>query len=235
MSKGILYAMPTTLGSEDYRHVIPAEIVKTIIETRHFAVENIKTARRYLRKLDKSFPIDDSTFFILNKNSNESDCYPMLKPLNDGHNVGILSEAGCPGIADPGSELIKLAHDKGHFVSPLTGPSSILLALIGSGFNGQNFAFSGYLPKERKERVRKLKYFENTVKRENQTQIFMDTPFRNIHVLEDLLNELADDTKICIACDLTLPTERIQTMTVKNWRENAFDISKRPTMFVIGR
>lgn len=235
MSKGILYAMPTTLGSEDYRHVIPAEIVKTIIETRHFAVENIKTARRYLRKLDKSFPIDDSTFFILNKNSNESDCYPMLKPLNEGHNIGILSEAGCPGIADPGSELIKLAHEKGHFVSPLTGPSSILLALIGSGFNGQNFAFSGYLPKERKDRVRKLKYFENTVKRENQTQVFMDTPFRNIHVLEDLLNELADDTKICIACDLTLPSERIQTMTVKNWRENAFDISKKPTMFVIGR
>lgn len=235
MSKGTLYAMPTTLGSEDFRHVIPSEIAKLITETRFFAVENIKTARRYLRKLDRTFPIDESTFFILNKNSDEGDCYPILKPLNEGHNIGILSEAGCPGIADPGSVLIKLAHEKGHFVSPLTGPSSILLALIGSGFNGQNFAFTGYLPKERKDRIRKLKAIENIVKRENQTQIFMDTPFRNIHVLEDLLNELADDTKICIACDLTLPNENIQTMSVKDWRENAYDISKRPTMFVIGK
>lgn len=235
MTKGKLYLLPTTLGSEDWRHVIPQEVVNIAISTRHFAVENIKTARRYLRKLDRTFPIDESTFLILNKKTPPEELYAMLKPLKEGHSLAIISEAGCPGIADPGAELVALAHEKGYFVSPLVGPSSILLALIGSGFNGQAFSFHGYLPKDRKSRIGALKNLERTSQKEGSTHIFMETPFRNMNLLEDLLNELLDDTLLCIACDLTLPTERIQTMRVADWRTHAFDLSKRPTLFLIGK
>ena len=235
MSKGTLYLLPTTLGSESWTHVIPQEVAELARNMRYFAVEDIKSARRYLRKLDRSFPIDDSTFFILSKRSAPEDLPKMLKPLKEGHHVAIISEAGCPGIADPGSELVALAHQKGFFVSPMVGPSSILLTLIGSGFNGQSFAFHGYLPKDRKSRIQTLKNYERTARQTNQTQLFMETPFRNMNVLEDLLNELMDDTQLCIGCDLTLPSQRIQTMSVVKWRENAFDLAKRPTIFAIGR
>jgi 16S rRNA (cytidine1402-2'-O)-methyltransferase len=235
MAKGKLYLLPTTLGSEGWQHVIPEEVAQLARELRFFAVEDIKSARRYLRKLDRSFPIDESTFFLLNKKTPPDELYKMIKPIKEGNNLAIISEAGCPGIADPGSELVAEAHRAGIFVSPLTGPSSILLALIGSGFNGQEFSFHGYLPKERRDRIKNLKSYEKTAKYDNVTHIFMDTPFRNMNVLEDLLNELMDDTLVCIACDLTLPTERIQTMTVAKWREHAFDLSKRPTMFLIGK
>ncbi|MDX1651341.1 MAG: SAM-dependent methyltransferase [Brumimicrobium sp.] len=235
MGKGRLYLLPTTLGSEQWQHVIPSEVASLASETRHFAVENVKSARRYLRKLDRNFPIDDSTFFELNKKTAPEELSSMLRPLKEGFNLAIISEAGCPGIADPGSDLVALAHQKGFFVSPLTGPSSILLALIGSGFNGQSFAFHGYVAKDRKQRVRDFKDFEKIASKTGQTQIFMETPFRNMNLLEDILNECMDSTLLCIACDLTLPTERIQTMTVAKWRENAFDLSKRPTMFLIGR
>ena len=235
MKKGKLYLLPTTLGSENWEHVIPKDVADFAKETRHFAVEDIKSARRYLRKIDRTFPIDDSTFFVLSKKTVLSELPMMLKPLEDGQNVAIISEAGCPGIADPGAELVALAHEKGHFVSPLTGPSSILLTLIGSGFNGQSFAFNGYLPKERKLRIKTIKDFERKVKHENQTQLFMETPFRNMNMLEDLLKELMDDTLLCIGCDLTLPTERIQTMSVAKWRDNAFDLDKRPTIFALGK
>ena len=235
MAKGKLYLLPNTLGSEDWRHVIPKEVAAIATQTRFFAVENIKSARRFLRKLDKSFPIDDSTFFLLNKKTQPEELQAMLRPLKDGESLAIISEAGCPGIADPGAELVSLAHKKGYFVSPLVGPSSILLALIGSGFNGQEFSFHGYLPKERKRRVSEIKNLERTVQREGSTHIFMETPFRNMNLLEDLLNELMDDAQLCIACDLTLPSERIQTMSVVDWREHAFDLNKRPTLFLIGR
>jgi 16S rRNA (cytidine1402-2'-O)-methyltransferase len=235
MAKGKLFLVPTTLGSEDWRHVIPAEVAEQTIRLRHFAVEDIKSARRYLRKLDREFPIDDSTFFTLNKKTPPEELLAMVKVMADGHDLGILSEAGCPGIADPGADLVALAHRKGYFVSPLTGPSSILLGLIGSGFNGQQFSFHGYLPKERKDRIRSLKEYEREARISSATQIFMDTPFRNMNVLDDLLNELQDDSLLCIACDLTLPTERIQTMRVADWRENAYDLSKRPTMFLLGK
>ncbi len=235
MTKGKLFLLPNTLGSEDWRHVIPNEVAIIASRTRYFAVENIKSARRFLRKLDKTFPIDDSTFYLLNKKTPPEELLSMLRPLKDGHNVAIISEAGCPGIADPGAELVSLAHQKGHFVSPLVGPSSILLALIGSGFNGQEFSFHGYLPKERKRRIGSIKNLERTAQKEGSTHIFMETPFRNINMLEDLLNELMDDTQLCIACDLTLPTERIQTMSVADWRDNAFDLNKRPTLFLIGK
>ena len=235
MGRGRLYMLPTTMGSESWEHVIPAEVAEIAKKTRYFAVENIKTARRFLRRLDRSFPINDSTFFILNKKTPPTELPEMLVPIRNGHDVAIISEAGCPGIADPGSDLVALAHQKGMWVSPLTGPSSILLGLIGSGFNGQSFSFNGYIPKERKQRVRTFKDFERMANTQGQTQIFMETPYRNNHLLEDILNECLDQTFLCIACDLTLPTERIQTMTVAEWRENAFDLNKRPTMFLIGK
>lgn len=235
MKKGRLYLMPTLMGSEHWEHVIPTEVAEIAKKTRHFAVENIKTARRYLRKIDREFPIDESTFFILNKKTNPRDLQKMLFPLKDGFDVAIISEAGCPGIADPGADLVALAHQQGEFVSPLTGPSSILLGLIGSGFNGQSFCFNGYIPKDRKQRIAAFKEYEYLANKTGQTQIFMETPFRNNHLLEDLLNECMDNTFLCIACDLTLPTERVQTMTIEEWRKNAFSLDKRPTMFLIGK
>lgn len=226
--------LPTLLGGEQASEVIPEEVLKQTVSLRYFIVENIKTARRYLRKIDRSFPIDDSTFFVLNKKTDQSELMSFLNPALKGEHIGVMSEAGCPGVADPGANIAALAHSKGIQVKPLVGPSSILLTVMGSGFSGQEFAFHGYLPKDRKDRVRKLRDFEMSSKRTGATQLFMDTPFRNMNVLEDLLNELGDDTQLCIACNLTLPDERIQTMSVLDWRSNAFDLSKKPTMFAIG-
>ncbi len=232
---GTLYLIPTTLGGEGFPNVIPQGVQDIAISLRHFAVEEVKTARRYLRKLDRTFPIDDSEFFEVKKNTPSFELTPILKVLQAGNNVGIISEAGCPGIADPGADLVALAHKNNIRVKPLTGPSSILLALIGSGLNGQNFIFHGYLPKDKKERVRKLKDLEMEARKSKQTQIFMDTPFRSNHVVDDMVNELLDDTLLCIASQLTLEDEDIRTMTIKKWRESAYDLSKRPAIFIIGK
>ena len=158
----------------------------------------------------------------------------MLKPVLNGETMAVISDAGCPGVADPGAELVALAHEHEVEVLPLVGPSSILLGLMGSGFSGQQFTFHGYLPKERKDRVKKMKDFEGDTRRNDRTHIFMDTPFRNMNVLEDLLNELADQTKLCIAHNLTLPNASVRTYNIKEWREKAFDLEKFPTMFLIG-
>lgn len=232
---GKLYLIPNTLGGESTNDIIPQEVSTLTTSLRHFAVEDIKSARRLLRKMDREFPIDDSEFVIVNKKSKIGDLYPIISMLKAGNNVGIISEAGCPGIADPGAELVGLAHQNGIEVKPLVGPSSILLGLIGSGFSGQTFTFHGYLPKERKDRVTKLKDFEGDARRNGHTHIFMDTPFRNMNVLDDLLNELADNTMLCIASDLTCKGEKINTMSVKDWRENAYDLAKIPAMFLIGK
>jgi len=234
MKTGKLYLIPNTLGGETLGDIIPQEVINSTIGIRFFAVEEVKSARRLLRKMDRTFPIDDSTFITLNKNTTVSDLRPLLQALKNGDNVGIISEAGCAGIADPGAILVAAAHEIGIQVCPMVGPSSILLTLIGSGFNGQQFSFHGYLPKDKKERVRKLMELEQRVRRTGETQIFMDTPFRNMHVLDDLLNELKDDTLLCIASNLTLLDESIKSMSIQDWRENAYDLGKRPTMFAIG-
>ena len=233
--KGCIYLIPNTLGGESTADIIPSEVCQRAIQLRVFAVEEIKSARRLLRKMDRNFPIDDCTFRIVNKNTKESELMDLLLFLIKGIDVGIISEAGCPGIADPGAAMVHLAHTQGIQIKPLVGPSSILLALIGSGFNGQHFSFHGYLPKERKERIKKLRDFEMDTKRNGTTHLFMDTPFRNMNVLEDLLNELGDLTELCIASNLTLPSESIRTMTVIDWREKAYDLSKIPTIFAIGK
>lgn len=235
MTKGSIYLLPITLGGEHINDVIPQEVISKTISLRHFAVENIKTARRYLRKLDREFPIDECEFLILNKKTDAESLFPMIKSVLDGNDLGILSEAGCPGIADPGADLIAAAHKKNIEVKPLVGPSSILLALMGSGFSGQEFSFHGYLPKDRKERLRALKDFEQDTRRTGRSNLFMDTPFRNMNVLEDMLNELSDATYLCIASNITMQTENIQTHTIEDWRSKAYDLSKKPTIFIIGK
>src|SRR5690606_20377580 len=232
---GKIYMIPTTLGGEVIQDVIPESVQYITKNIRHFIVEDIKSARRYLRRIDRNFPIDESVFFELNKRTELKDLSRFLKPAKEGHNVGVISEAGCPGIADPGAGIVALAHEEGIRVAPLVGPSSILLALMGSGFSGQSFTFHGYLPKERKDRIRRLKDFEADTRRTGHTHIFMDTPFRNMNVLDDLLNELADTTLVCIASNITLPDESVWTMSVEKWREKAYDLSKKPTMFLIGK
>lgn len=234
MTTGKLYLIPNTLGGETLQPIIPAEVISLTIELRHFVVEDVKSARRLLRKMDRSFPIDECQFIELRK-GNRSHIDKAIRFMQAGFNLGIISEAGCAGIADPGADVVAAAHTEGIHVHPLVGPSSILLALIGSGFSGQAFTFHGYLPKERKDRVRRLKDFEADTRRTGYTHIFMDTPFRNMHVLDDLLNELADHTQLCMASNLTLLDESVRTMSVKDWRENAYDLAKIPALFLIGR
>lgn len=234
MHKGAIYMIPTLLGGDATQDVIPEEVKNKTIALRHFIVEDVKTARRYLRKLDREFPIDDSQFFELNKKTDIGKLKSYLSPAYEGHDIGIISEAGCPGIADPGAKIVALAHAQEIHVKPLVGPSSILLTVMGSGFSGQEFSFHGYLPKDRKDRIRKMKEFEADTRRSGMTHVFMDTPFRNMNVLEDLLNELTDTTMICIANNLTVADENIQTLSVKDWREKAYDLAKKPTMFAIG-
>lgn len=231
---GKLFLIPNTLGGESISDIIPDDVIKSTILLRHFAVEEIKSARRLLRKMDRQFPIDECQFTLMNKHSKESDMMKVLLKLTNGDDVGIISEAGCAGIADPGAELVFLAHAQGIQVVPFVGPSSIFLALMGSGFSGQQFTFHGYLPKERKDRIRKMKDMEMDTRRHGGTHIFMDTPFRNMNVLEDLLNELTDITQLCIASNLTTHNAWIQTRSIIEWREKAYDLSKIPTVFLIG-
>jgi 16S rRNA (cytidine1402-2'-O)-methyltransferase len=235
MEKGMIYMIPVTLGGEVVNDVVPANVQSIATELRYFIVENVKSARRFLRKVDRQFPIDDCQFFEINRKTEASEIHRFLKPAKEGHNIGVMSDAGCPGVADPGAIIMTLAHEKNIKVQPLVGPSSILLTLMGSGFNGQDFTFTGYLPKDRKARIRQLKDFEADTYRNGTTHLFMDTPFRNMNVLDDLLNELADSTMICIASNLTLPSENIRTMSAKDWREHAYDLAKKPTMFAIGK
>ena len=235
MSNGKIYLLPNTLGGETTSQIIPSGVAEIARNLRYFAVEEVKSARRLLRKLDREFPIDDCQFMVLNKRTPSEQLHYLIKPVLEGHDLAIISEAGCPGIADPGSNLVALAHLNGIQVCPLVGPSSILLALISSGFNGQEFTFHGYLPRERKDRIKKIKDFEHQSRRTGITHIFMDTPFRNMHVLEDLLNELSEDTPLCVASNLTMPDETIRTMSVKLWRENSYDIGKIPAMFLVGK
>lgn len=232
---GKLYMVPTTLGGEQVNDVIPQSVQQLVSELRYFIVEDIKSARRYLRRVDRNFPIDESMFFELNKRTELKDLSRFMKPAVEGHNIGVISEAGCPGVADPGADVVALAHEMGIRVAPLVGPSSILLALMGSGFSGQEFTFHGYLPKDRKDRIRRLKDFEADTRRTGYTHIFMDTPFRNMNVLDDLLNELSDTTMLCIASNITFPDESVWSMSVEQWREKAYDLAKKPTLFLIGK
>lgn len=232
MNKGKIYLIPTTLG-ENSIFTIP-EYVKTIIFSMdEFIVENEKSARQYLKAIGMKKPMHEIILNPLNKRTHEKDFEKYIANIFLGKSIGIISEAGCPSVADPGSEIVRIAHQKNIQVVPLIGPNSILLALMASGMNGQNFAFNGYLPIDKNERKNKLKELENKSLKENQTQIFMETPFRNRQILEDIISACQANTLLCLACDITLPTEFIQTKTIREWKNNLPDLHKRPAIFLI--
>ena len=225
--------IPTTLGDSTIDAVIPKDVQQIIIDTKYFIVENIKTTRRFLKKVEREIDIDELQFFVLNKYTSAIDLESFLNPALEGNDIGVISEAGCPGIADPGSDIVRLAHSKNIKVVPLIGPSSILLALIASGMNGQNFCFNGYLPKEKNLRIKKIKELERQAIN-GVTQIFMETPFRNNHLMEDLLKQCAPNTTLCLAADISLENEFIQSKKIIDWKKHAPNLSKRPCMFLIG-
>ncbi len=233
-NQGTLYMIPITLGDTAVNKVIPEFNNELINEIDVYVVENIKTARRFLKKAGIKKEISELTFFELNKRTRITDLPTFLKPIKNGENVGVLSEAGCPGVADPGADIVALAQQQNMKVVPLVGPSSILLALMASGFNGQSFCFNGYLPKDQKDRTRKIKELEKAAKNKQQTQLFIETPFRNTHVIEDITKNCFSTTKLCIAVDITLPTEQIYTKTVEEWKTTKINLQKRPCIFLIG-
>jgi 16S rRNA (cytidine1402-2'-O)-methyltransferase len=229
---GKLYLIPNTLGSAETGSIIPAEVAQMAIKLRHFIVEDLRTARRYLRLLDRQMDIDGSQFFMLNKRTTPAQWSEYLKPLKAGHDVGIISEAGCPGVADPGAEVVKMAHEAGIQVVPMVGPSSILLAMMASGMNGQSFAFVGYIPIKKEDRLTMIKQLESRSRNEHQSQLFIETPFRNNHLAEDILNTCAPKTRLCIACNLTLPDEYVVTKTIAQWKGKLPELHKKPTLFI---
>ncbi|PWK26653.1 16S rRNA (cytidine1402-2'-O)-methyltransferase [Arcicella aurantiaca] len=229
----MLYLIPTILAPESSEAVLPNQIKNAITQTDYYFVENIRTARRFISELKLGVVIDNLHFFELTKDTSISDVRKYFDAVPRGQNIGIMSEAGCPGVADPGALAVKVAHQLGVKVLPLVGPSSILLALMASGFSGQSFVFHGYLPIDKIERSKKIKALENESKKE-QTQIFMETPFRNNSFLEDLLNTCQPTTLLCIACNVTGNDEMIQTKTIADWKNKKPDLHKKPTMFLIG-
>lgn len=231
--KGKLYMIPNHLGNENTALTIPSEVAGMACKLRYFIVENLRTARRYLRLLDNQMDIDNSTFFVLDKHTGPKEYSTFLNPIKDGHNIGIISEAGCPGVADPGAEIVKIAHQKNIEVVPLVGPSSILLALMGSGMNGQNFSFNGYLPIDKNERPKAIKQLEARSAKEKQTQLFIEAPYRNNALAQDILKHCRPDTLFCIACNVTLSDEYIVTKPVSAWKGKLPDLHKKPTMFLI--
>lgn len=233
-TKGTLYLIPTTLGdTAETADVLPIKVNQVINTIDEYIVENEKSARHYLKKMGIQKPLQEIILHPLNQHTERADIAGYLTNIDAGKNIGIISEAGCPGVADPGADVVKIAHEKGIHVCPLVGPSSILLALMASGFNGQNFAFNGYLPKERNERIKKIKELEKLAQQKSQTQLFIETPYRNTHLLDDILAVSDTNTLLCIACDVTLSTEFIKTKTIAAWKKNIPDIAKRPTIFLI--
>jgi len=233
MTKGKLYLIPCTLGESNPFHVLPAQ-VKTIIDSLDtFVVENSKAARKFIKSIAPEKPQSSLTLFELNKFTEAADLPNFIQPCLEGKTIGLISDAGCPGIADPGADVVSLAHKNDIQVVPLVGPSSILLAMMASGMNGQSFAFNGYLPIDKGERKAELKRLERLSFEHNQTQSFIETPYRNNKLLEDFCNTLSENTEICVACDITLPTEFIKTKTVNQWKKNSVDLHKRPTLFII--
>ena len=231
--KGKLYLIPTTLGEIAPEEVLPQTVKRAIDFITDYIVENEKTARKFIKQIHPEKAQPSLRISLLNKHTEEREYAAMLQPCLEGKNVGLMSEAGCPGVADPGAVIVKLAHEKGIQVVPLVGPSSILLAMMGSGMNGQSFAFNGYLPIDKSEKKSALKNLERLSFEKNQSQIFIETPYRNNKLLEDILQALQNSTRLCIATDITLPTEYIKTYPVQEWKKIKIDLHNRPTIFII--
>ncbi|EOZ92279.1 Tetrapyrrole methylase family protein [Indibacter alkaliphilus LW1] len=232
MAKGKLYLIPNVLA-ENTTDVISPQVKEVISQTQYFLVENVRTARRYISSLRLGLTIENLNFEILDKKTKPVELEKIMQPIFEGKDIGVISEAGCPGIADPGSLAVTFAHQHDIQVVPLSGPSSMFLALMGSGFNGQSFAFHGYLPIQKKERIQAIKTLEAESLKNRMTQIFMETPFRNNHLLTDLVDTLRPDTQLCIAKNLTGSDEMIQTKSVQDWKRVKIDLHKIPTVFVL--
>ncbi len=233
MAFGKLYLLPVPLAENTAIAVLPAAHSELINHIRHYVVENEKTARKWLKEMGLKTPQSELEILVYGKHSEKQNLAPYFKAIKDGNDVALMSEAGCPGIADPGAELVAEAHRLGVEVVPLTGPSSILLSLMASGFNGQSFAFHGYLPIDKSARSKRLKELESIAERFSQSQIFIETPFRNNQLLDDILNSAHPQTQLCIACDITAESEFIQTKTLANWKKEKPDLHKRPAIFIL--
>lgn len=229
---GILYLIPVPIGSENFRKAIPDEVIQITLSLRYFIVEKVRSARRYLKLLDRDFPVDESVFYTLNENTPVKELYDFLQPLLEGHDVGLMSEAGIPCIADPGSMLVRMAHQKGIKVIPLPGPSSIYLALAASGLNGQKFTFNGYLPVKEDSLRKRLKELEKRSEG-GEAQIFMETPYRASRMLKYILETCNSATYLCIAVDITLPGEKIETKRIYEWKKNIPDLNDHLVIFIL--
>jgi 16S rRNA (cytidine1402-2'-O)-methyltransferase len=232
-NSGKLYLLPTTLGDSDPLDVLPASVQKQIERIDTFIVENEKTARRAIKKLVPSKSQPSLKLHLLNKHTDPAEIPGFLAACKNGEDVGLLSEAGCPGVADPGADVVRIAHQENIKVVPMVGPSSILLAMMGSGMNGQNFAFNGYLPIDKSARKSEIKNLERISLERQQAQLFIETPYRNNKMLEDLVQILHPGTRLCIASDLTLTTEYIVTKPIAEWAKTKVDLHKRPTIFIL--
>ena len=235
MNKGNLYLIPTVIGDGTQKETLTSPIIKAVQKINVFIVENIRTTRRYIRTIDKEKDIDNITFYCFGKHNNIDLEKDFLPHILRGQDVGIISESGLPCVADPGSKIVAYAHDFDINVIPLVGPSSILLALMASGLNGQKFTFNGYLPIDKSERKKSIRRLEEKISREDQTQIFIETPYRNNQLFEALINTCSKYTKICIATDITTINENIKTKTAIEWKNNKVIIPKKPTIFILGK
>jgi 16S rRNA (cytidine1402-2'-O)-methyltransferase len=233
MPKGKLYMIPTVLAENTAHWVISPQVKEVIANTKIFLVENPRSARRYISSLKLGITIEELQFEVLDKDTPPEQVSRLMMPLLNGADIGVISEAGCPGIADPGALAVAYAHQKDIQVVPISGPSSMFLALMGSGFSGQSFAFHGYLPIDKKERAAALKKLEQESVREKRAQLFMETPFRNNQLLADALAFLSPQTKLCIAKNLTAADELIQTKTIADWKNHPIDLHKVPTVFIL--
>ncbi len=229
-----LYLVPVPISGATVSDVIPAGNIEILMQLRHFIVENVRTARRYLKHIDPGFPIADCTFDVLDRHTSPEEVAAMLQPLRTGNPIGVMSEAGCPAVADPGSHPVEIAQSEGLKVIPLVGPSSILMSLMASGFNGQGFSFHGYLPIDASEKRKALKRLESESASRQMTQIFIETPYRNNRMVALLAETLSPSTMICVACDITDPEkEEVVTSTAAKWKIRKYDFDKRPAIFLI--
>jgi 16S rRNA (cytidine1402-2'-O)-methyltransferase len=233
MANGTLFLIPVPLADEAAAKSFTPYLVDTINSIKEYIVENEKTARRFLKEAGLKTPQSELVIHDYGKHNRDAGLKEFFKGLTAGNNVGLMSEAGCPGIADPGADIVAEAHRKGIKVVPLVGPSSILLALMASGFNGQSFTFHGYLPIDKIERSKRIKELEGLAEKNKQTQMFIETPFRNDSMLQDVLKSCKPNTRLCIACDITAPTEFIKTMSIADWQKALPDLRKRPAIFLL--
>lgn len=228
-----LYLFPVPMGDVAPAEVLPACNIEIVRGVKHFIVENVRSARRFLKACDREINIDELTFSELNRHTRPQDIPAMLAPMAQGHDMGVISEAGCPAVADPGADVVAIAQRNGYEVVPLVGPSSIIMGLMGSGFNGQSFAFNGYLPIDASARAAKVKEMERRVRRERQTQIFIETPYRNNKMIQWLCANLPADMLLCVACDITGPAQSILTLPLAQWKKRTFDYDKTPAIFLL--